>query len=53
MKIQVDEGKWNGFDFIYFYIDRIYQTSLKLRPGTQDYYDFFRLRRGAFRPKAA
>ena len=31
---------WNGFDF-YFYLDRINQSSLKLRPGTQDYQEFF------------
>jgi len=31
---------WNGLDF-YFYLDRISQSSLKFRPGTQDYQDFF------------
>ena len=35
-----------------FYLDRINQSSLKLRPGTQDYQEFFRLRRGALRPEA-
>ena len=24
MKLQIDEGMWNGFDF-YFYLDRIYR----------------------------
>jgi hypothetical protein len=52
VKLQKDEGMWNGFDF-YFFLDRMNQSSLKLRPGTQDYQEFFRLRRGAFRPKAA
>jgi len=52
MKLQKDKGMWNGFDF-YFYLDRINQSSLKLRPGTQDYQEFLRLRPGAFRPKAA
>ncbi|CAB1084562.1 hypothetical protein D1AOALGA4SA_12076 [Olavius algarvensis Delta 1 endosymbiont] len=33
----------NGFDFYYFYLDRIYRI-IRI---------FFRLRRGAFRPKAA
>jgi hypothetical protein len=32
---------WNGFDFYYFYLDRINHSSLKLRPGTQDFYEFF------------
>jgi hypothetical protein len=36
MKLQIDEGMWNGFDF-YFYLDRINQSSLKLRPGMQEY----------------
>jgi len=52
MKLQKDKGMWNGFGF-YSYLDRINQSSLKLRPGTQDYQGFFCLRRGAFRPKAA
>ena len=53
MKLQIDECKWNGFDFYCFYfLDRINQSSLKLRPGTQDYQVFFRLRRAAFWPKA-
>jgi hypothetical protein len=29
----------NGFDYIMFKSDRIYQSSLPLRPGTQDYQD--------------
>ncbi|CAB1084026.1 hypothetical protein D1AOALGA4SA_11558 [Olavius algarvensis Delta 1 endosymbiont] len=33
----------NGFDFYYFYLDRIYRI-IRI---------YFRLRRGAFRPKAA
>jgi urocanate hydratase len=23
VKLQIDEGMWNGFDFYYFYLDRI------------------------------
>jgi hypothetical protein len=46
------EGMRNGIDF-YFYSDRINQSSLKLRPGKQDYQEIIRLRRGGFRPKAA
>jgi len=37
----------------FLFLDGINQSSLKLRPGMQDYQEFFRLRRGAFRPKAA
>jgi hypothetical protein len=37
----------------YIYLDWINQSSLKLRPGTQDYQEFFRLRRGTFRPQAS
>jgi len=25
MKLQLVEGMWNGFDFYYFYLDRIYR----------------------------
>jgi hypothetical protein len=25
MKLQIVEGMWNGFDFYYFYLDRIYR----------------------------
>jgi hypothetical protein len=25
MKLQVVKGMWNGFDFYYFYLDRIYR----------------------------
>ena len=45
MKLQIVKGTWNGFDFYYFY--------LEFRQDLQDYQEFFRLRRGAFRPKAA
>ncbi|CAB1072502.1 hypothetical protein D1AOALGA4SA_1591 [Olavius algarvensis Delta 1 endosymbiont] len=43
----------NGFDFYYFYLDRIYQSSLRYAPARRIIRIFFRLRRGAFRPKAA
>jgi hypothetical protein len=25
VKLQIVEGMWNGFDFYYFYLDRIYR----------------------------
>ncbi len=25
MKLQIVKGMWNGFDYIYFYLDRIYR----------------------------
>ena len=40
MKLQIDECMWNGFDFYYF-LARINQSSLKLRPDTRDYQEFF------------
>jgi hypothetical protein len=43
MKLQIDEGMWNGLDF-YFYLGKINQSSLKLHLGTQDYQEFFCLR---------
>jgi hypothetical protein len=35
MNVILHKGMWNGFDFYYFlFLDRINQSSLKLRPGT-------------------
>jgi len=32
---------WNGFEFLFCFLDRINQSSLKLRPDMQDYQKFF------------
>jgi hypothetical protein len=47
MKLQIDEGMWDGFDF-YFYLDKISQSSLKLRPGMQHIRNFFDCSEGPF-----
>jgi len=39
--------EWIRF-LLFLFLDRINQSSLKLRPGTQDYLDFFACGEGPF-----
>ncbi len=35
MKLQIDEGMWNGFDFFYFDLDRVYRIIRKFPPAAR------------------
>ena len=48
MKLQIVERMWNGFDFYYFYLDRIYQSSLRYAPARRIIWNFFACGEGPF-----
>ena len=41
VKLQLVELVWNGFDFYYFSLDRIYQSSLRYAPARRIIRNFF------------
>jgi hypothetical protein len=48
MKLQIVEGMRNGFDFYCFYLDRIYQSSLRYAPARRIIRNFFACGEGSF-----